>query len=199
MDKNFKKLAKLSEKEKMLNGYPYDASDKQLRKLFFSCKYKIEKYNETSYKQPKLREKILRNLFNFVGENIYIEPSFYCDYGINISVGDNVYLNTNCVFLDCVKIEIGNNVLFGPGVHIYTAYHSTNPKERYSNNKFIDIAKPVSIGNNCWVGGNVTILPGVVIEDNCTIGAGSVVTKNISANSVVVGNPAKILKKIKIK
>ena len=190
-------MNKLTEKEKMLSGLPYDASDKQLRKLFFLCKDKIEKYNKTSYKQQKLRENILRKLFNFVGKNIYIEPFFYCDYGMNISVGDNVYLNTNCVFLDCAEIRIGNNVLFGPAVHIYTAYHSTNHKERIVNNKIIDIAKPVSIGNNVWIGGNVTILPGVIIEDNVTIGAGSVVVKNVSANSIVAGNPAKVLKKFK--
>jgi len=191
-----KKTKNMTEKEKMLKGLPYDASDKEIRKLFFLCKDKIEKYNKTSYRQPKLREKILRKLFNSVGKNIYIEPFFYCDYGINISVGDNVYLNTNCVFLDCAQIKIGNNVLFGPGVHIYTAYHSTNPKERFINNKIIDIAKSVSIGNNVWIGGNVTILPGVTIVDNVTIGAGSVVTKNISANTIVAGNPAKVLKKV---
>ena len=194
-----KNLKNLNEKEKMLKGLPYDASDKELRKLFFLCKDKIEKYNKTTYKQPKLRDKILRKLFNSVGKNIYIEPFFYCDYGINISVGDNVYLNANCVFLDCTKIEIGNNVLFGPGVHIYTAYHSTNPTERFVNNKVIDIAKPVNIGNNVWIGGNVTVLPGVRIGDNVTIGAGSVVTKNVKSNIVVAGNPAKVLRNIGIK
>lgn len=189
-------LPKLTEKEKMLKGLPYDASDKELRKLFFKCKDKIEKYNKTSYKQPKLREKILRKLFNSVGKNIYVEPFFYCDYGMNVSVGDNVYLNTNCVFLDCAEIKIGNNVLFGPGVHIYTAYHSVKPNERFVNNKIIDIASPVIIGNNVWIGGNVTILPGIKIGDNVTIGAGSVVTKNIPANVVACGNPCKIIKRI---
>ena len=187
---------KLTEKEKMLKGLPYDASDKALRKLFFKCKDKIERYNKTSYKQTKLREQIIRKLFASAGKNIYIEPFFYCDYGINISVGDNVYLNTNCVFLDCAEIKIGNNVMFGPGVHIYTAYHSIKPNERFVNNKIIDIAAPVSIGNNVWIGGNVTILPNVKIGDNVTIGAGSVVTKNIPANVVVAGNPCKIIKKL---
>ncbi len=194
-----KNLKNLNEKEKMLKGLPYDASDKELRKLFFLCKDKIEKYNKTTYKQPKLRDKILRKLFNSVGKNIYIEPFFYCDYGINISVGDNVYLNANCVFLDCTEIEIGNNVLFGPGVHMYTAYHSTNPTKRFVNNKVIDIAKPIKIGNNVWIGGNVTVLPGVRIGDNVTIGAGSVVTKNVKSNTVVAGNPAKVLHNIGIR
>ena len=185
---------KLTEKEKMLKGLPYDASDKELRKLFFKCKDKIEKYNKTSYKQQNLREQIIRKLFCSVGENIYIEPFFYCDYGINISVGDNVYFNTGCVLLDCSEIKIGNNVMFGPGVHIYTAYHSTNPGERFVNNKVIDIAAPVSVGDNVWIGGNVTILPNIKIGDNVTIGAGSVVTKNVPTNSIVVGNPAKAIK-----
>ena len=191
------KFENLTEKEKMLKGLPYNASDKEIRELFFKCKDKIEKYNKTSYKQPKLREQIIRKLFCSAGKNIYIEPFFYCDYGNNISVGDNVYFNTNCVLLDCAEIKIGNNVLFGHGVHIYTAYHLTKPKERFVNNKIIDIASPVNIGNDVFIGGKVTILLGIKIGDNVTIGAGSVVAKNIPSNVVACGNPCKIKEALK--
>ena len=121
---------------------------------------------------------------------IYVEPPFFCDYGYNIYAGTNVYFNVNCVLLDTMKIEIGNNVFFGPGVQIYTATHPLDPTQRLE----VEFSKPVSIGNDCWIGGNSIILPGIVIGNGATIGAGSVVTKNVPDNVLVAGNPARIIK-----
>lgn len=122
-----------------------------------------------------------------------IEPNFYCDYGFNISLGKNFYANHNLVILDANKVEFGDNVFIGPNCGFYTAGH---PLDYVSRNKGLEYAKPIKIGNNVWIGGNVCVLPGVTIGDNVVIGAGSVVTKDIPANCLVAGNPGKIIKKL---
>ncbi|MCL2484589.1 MAG: sugar O-acetyltransferase [Endomicrobia bacterium] len=187
-----------TEKEKMLSGAAYDASDPELRNLFHKAKDLIAKYNASFTTDAALRDKILKSLLGFAGKGAYIEPPFYCDYGENIFFGDNVYLNCNCVFLDCAKITIGSRVLFAPNVHIYTAYHPLNAKERVVKGKIVDLASPVTIGDDVWIGGNVTILPGVTIGSNVVIGAGSVVTKSIPSNTVAFGNPCKIIKRLEL-
>ena len=116
------------------------------------------------------------------------------DYGYNIESGENVYFNVNCVVLDSMKITIGNNVFIGPGTHIYTATHPLDAIERQK----IEFSKPVTIGNDCWIGGNTVICPGVIIGNGCTIGAGAVVTKNIPDHSLAVGNPAKVIRKLMV-
>jgi maltose O-acetyltransferase len=182
-----------SEKEKMLSGENYFSNDKSLVLERVKAKKLLHKLNVTEYVMNGNARTILRELLPNAHKRIYIEPPFHCDYGYNLHLGEGVYFNVNCVVLDAAKVDIGNNVFFGPGVQIYTATHPTNAVERL---KF-QFAKPISIGNDCWIGGNSVICPGVSIGDGCTIGAGSVVTKDIPANSLSVGNPAKVIKKLK--
>ena len=134
---------------------------------------------------------ILLRLFGCAPENLYIEPPFYCDYGCNIELGKNIYMNFNCTILDCARVKIGDNTFFGPNVQIYTPCHPLDAKTR---NAGVEWAQTVTIGRNCWLGGGVVVLPNVNIGDNCVIGAGSVVTKDIPPYSVAVGNPCKVIK-----
>jgi maltose O-acetyltransferase len=181
-----------SEKEKMLSGELYLAADEQLLKERRHAKRLLRQLNVTEYLVTKTAKTIIKELIPNAGKNFYIEPPFHCDYGYNIHCGENVYFNVNCVVLDTIKINIGSNVLFGPGVHIYAATHPSDAETR----KTVEFSKPVTIGDNCWIGGAAIILPSVSIGDNCIIGAGSVVTKNIPAHSLAVGNPAKVVKKL---
>ena len=182
-----------TEKEKMLSGENYFSNDKELTLDRNRVKKLLHKLNVVEYLMNGNARAILRELFPNAHKRIYIEPPFHCDYGYNIHLGEKVYFNVSCVVLDAAKVTIGSNVFIGPGVHIYTASHPTNAFER----KTIEFAKPVTIGNDCWIGGNSVICPGVTIGDGCTIGAGSVVTKDIPENSLAVGNPARVIKKIK--
>lgn len=179
-----------TEKEKMIGGEPYRSNDKELSIDRLSAKKILHKLNVTEYVMNGKARALLRNLLPNAAKRIYIEPPFHCDYGYNIYLGEQVYFNVNCVVLDAATVTIGNNVFIGPGVHVYTATHPTSVLERNT----IQFAQPVTIGNDCWIGGNVVILPGVTIGDGCTIGAGSVVTKAIPSNSLAVGNPAKVVK-----
>jgi maltose O-acetyltransferase len=135
---------------------------------------------------------ILRSLLPNTHKKIYIEPPFHCDYGYNIKAGENVYFNVNCVVLDTMQVCIGNNVFFGPAVHVYTATHPLDALER----RTVEFSKPVTIGDDCWIGGQTVICPGVSIGSGCVIGAGSVVTKDIPANTLAVGNPAKVIRSL---
>jgi maltose O-acetyltransferase len=181
-----------SEKQKMLNGEIYFANDKKLTSERSFAKKLLHKLNVTEYLMNGNARQILRQLLPNAHKRIYIEPPFHCDYGYNIHSGENVYFNVNCVLLDAMKIEIGNNVFFGPGVHIYTAAHPLDAIER----RTVEFSKPISIGNDCWIGGNVVICPGVKIGNGCVIGAGAVVTKDIPDNVLVVGNPAIVIRKL---
>jgi maltose O-acetyltransferase len=182
----------MSEKEKMLLGIPYLAGDETLIKERRQAKRLLRQLNVTEYLVTKTAKSIIKELIPNLGKNCYIEPPFHCDYGYNIHCGDNVYFNVNCVVLDGAKVSIGNHVLFGPGVQIYTATHPTDAETR----KTLESAKPIQIGNDCWIGGGAIILPGITIGNNCVIGAGSVVTKNIPNDSMAVGNPAKVIRKL---
>ena len=181
-----------AEKEKMLDGEIYYANDKILIAERTFAKKLLHKLNVTEYLMNGNARQILRQLLPNAHKKIYIEPSFHCDYGYNIYSGENVYFNVNCVILDTMKVEIGNNVFFGPGVQIYTATHPLDAIER----RTVEFSKPVSIGNDCWIGGNAVICPGVKIGNGCVIGAGAIVTKDIPNNSLAVGNPAKVIRKL---
>jgi maltose O-acetyltransferase len=178
---------------KMCEGDNYDAWDSELVGFRTIAKIQLRKYNHSEVQNEDERVAILKNLLGKVDEGIKIEAPFYCDYGFNIKVGRNFYMNFDCVILDGAEVEIGDNVKCGPKVQIYTACHPTDPIERL---KGVEFAKKIKIGNNVWIGGGAIICPGVKIGDNTTIGAGSVVTKNIPNNAVAVGNPCKIIKYI---
>ena len=144
--------------------------------------------------QLKERSQILQKLFKRLGENTLIEQPFFCDYGYNIELGENFYSNHNLIILDTNKVKFGDNVFIGPNCGFYAAGHPVDVEQR---NKGLEYAKPIEIGNNVWIGGNVVVLPGIKIGDNTVIGAGSVVTKNIPSNVIAVGNPCKVIKEIK--
>ena len=183
---------KMTEKEKMLAGEVYSAIDPQLLEELKVAREKIFEYNALRPSETDKMKKIIKDLFGHVGDNNFlINQPFHCDYGRQISIGQRFFANFNFTVLDEARVTIGDDCFIGPNVSIYTACHSTDPVERNTRQEW---AKPVTIGNNVWIGGSVTILPGVTIGDNVTIGAGSVVTKDIPSNSVAVGNPCKVIK-----
>jgi maltose O-acetyltransferase len=182
-----------TEKQKMLSGELYLASETELLNERKMATRLLRTYNSTTEEQQQERSQILQDLFGEIGQGTYITPPFYCDYGKNIYAGDGLYMNFGCVILDCNTVHIGNNVLLAPYVQIYTAHHPVDPETRLSGK---ELASPISIGDNVWIGGNAIICPGVTIGDNTTIGAGSVVTKNIPANVVAVGNPCRVIRKL---
>ena len=183
----------MSEKEKMLAGVLYDSAVEELSNERLKAKNLCYEYNLLRPDEFDKKKELLKNLLGKVGKNYTVEPNFFCDYGYNIELGENFYSNHNLVILDCAKVTFGDNVFIGPNCGFYTAQHPTDPIER---NKLLEYAKPIAIGSNVWIGGSVTILSGVTIGDNCTIGAGSVVVKDIPANSVALGYPCKVIKKI---
>ncbi|MCG3083350.1 sugar O-acetyltransferase [Anoxybacillus sp. LAT_35] len=182
-----------SEKEKMVSGQLYRATDPELVKEREHARRLTRLFNQTLETEHERRISLLKELFGSTGQNVYVEPPFYCDYGYNIHVGENFFANFNCVFLDVCDIRIGDNCLIGPGVHIYTATHPIDPIERASG---LEYGKPVTIGDHVWIGGGAIINPGVNIGNNVVIASGAVVTKDVPDYVVVGGNPAKIIKKL---
>jgi maltose O-acetyltransferase len=179
-----------TEKQKMLAGELYDASDYELVAKRQEARRLIRLYNATTEQERERRSLLLSELFGATGATIEIEPAFSCDYGSNIYVGDGFYMNFGGVILDCTSVHIGEKVLCGPSVHIYTATHPTDPEVRRSG---LELAAPVKIGNNVWIGGGAIVCPGVTIGDDTTIGAGSVVVKDIPARVVAAGNPCRVI------
>lgn len=187
-----------TEKEKMLAGEVYDCADNELLTRWHKAKQLQQEYNNTLATDTSKISDLLDELIGSRGDNVWISAPFFVDYGENIHIGNNVEINMNCVFLDCNEIIIGDYSGIGPGVHIYTVYHSTKSSERISGDSTFwkSQTAPVVIGKNVWIGGGCIILPGVTIGDNTTIGAGSVVTKSIPDNVLAVGNPCSIIKQI---
>ena len=184
----------MTEKEKMLAGLLYDANnDRNLIKERLVCKDKIFNYSRLRPSDLMLRKTLLLEIPGKTGENFIIEQPFYCDYGYNISVGENFYSNFNLVILDEATVTIGDNVFIAPNVGIYTSSHPLDAEQR---NLGLETAYPVRIGNNVWIGAGVQILPGVSIGNNSVIGAGSVVNKSIPANVLAVGNPCRVVREI---
>ncbi len=183
-----------SEKDKMLRGEIYDANyDPQLIEERMKCKLLCRKYNDLMPDRLEERKSLLKTLLGRVGENYYIEQPFYCDYGYNISVGDNFYSNVNLVILDGAKVTFGDNVFIAPDCGFHTAGHPLDVRRR---NMGLEYARPITVGNNVWIGAGVHVLPGVTIGDNCVIGAGSVVNRDIPANSLAVGNPCRVIRSL---
>ena len=180
-----------TEYEKMLSGEVYSAIDEGLLKELNACKDRCWEYNQIRPTLIKERNEKLHEILGRCDEDTFINQPFFCDYGKHIRVGKRFFANFNWTVLDEAMVTIGDDCFIGPNVSIYTACHSTDPVERNTRKEW---ARPVTIGNNCWIGGSVSILPGVSIGDNVTIGAGSVVVKDIPSGSVAVGNPAKIIK-----
>lgn len=190
----------MTEKEKMLNGENYNSRDPELIKIYHNARKLLQRYNLLDSELLEERNHILDELLDFKGEGVWIEAPFFCDYGSNISIGNNTFVNTNCIFLDDNKIKIGKNGLIAPFVQIYTASHPLKASERIieenGNSRYLTSTKPVTIGDNVWIGGNSIIFPGVTIGNKVTIGAGSIVTKSIPDNVFAFGNPCKVVKSI---
>ena len=183
----------MTEKEKALRGELYDPSGEELTRERERAMALCEEYNRTPRADKEKRFAMIKSLLGKTGKWLNIESNVWFDYGYNTEVGENFYCNHECVFLDCAKITFGDNVFIGPQCGFYTAQH---PLDAVTRNKELEYAFPITVGNNVWIGGGVKVLPNVKIGDNCVIGAGSVVVKDIPSNSVAVGNPAKVIKKI---
>lgn len=183
----------MTEKEKMLSGMIYNACDTEILKELNDTKDLVWEYNRLRPSQMAERTAMLKRMLGRCDDDTFIIQPFYCDYGKHIRVGKRFFANFHWTVLDEAYVTIGDDCFIGPNVSIYTACHSTDPVERNTREEW---ARPVTIGNNVWIGGSATILPGVTIGDNVTVGAGSVVTKDVESNCVVAGNPARIIKRL---
>jgi len=180
----------MTEKEKMLAGELYDHRDPELAQAHKKAVALTDDFNRTLPGEEEKRQEIIRQLLHAKG-SFFIEQAFRCDYGFNITIGNNFFANYDCVILDVCAVEFGDDVMLAPGVHIYTATHPLDPAARKSR---LEYGRPVRIGSNVWIGGRAVICPGVTIGDNCVIGAGSVVTRDIPAGTVAAGSPARVIK-----
>jgi len=178
----------ISERQKMISGQSYNPGDPELQADQTAAKHWMARYNASLAASPADRRDLLRQKLGEVGEGAVIRPPFHCDYGYNIRLGRNVFLNFNCIILDVCEVEIGDLSQIGPGVQILTADHPRDPDERARG---LEFGKPVRIGRNVWIGGGAILLPGVIIGDDAVIGAGSVVTRDVPAGATVMGNPAR--------
>lgn len=184
-------MPKLTEKEKMLTGARYNFLDPELNSIRLETKRKLRTFNSSTEEDD--RRSILQDLLGSIGINVTIWTPFNCVYGENIHLGNNVFINLNCMFIDNHRVEIGDHVMLGPNVQIYTAAH---PLDAESRNQGWEVTKPVTIGNNVWIAGSAILLPGVTIGENSVVGAGAVVTKHVPSSVVVAGNPARIIREI---
>ena len=184
-------MAERTEQEKMLAGELYDASDPDLTATRLRARQLTRQYNQSREDEDALRAEVLRELLGATGQRVAIEPPFHCDYGENIYLGENFYMNFGGVILDCNVVRIGANVQCGPNVQLLAATHPLLAAERI---KGPELSAPIYIGDNVWLGGGVIVCPGVTIGANTTIGAGSVVTRDIPANVFAVGNPCRVIR-----
>lgn len=185
----------MTEAEKMVAGILYDANyDESLIKARCDCKELCFEFNQLRPSQLEEQKETIKKIFGKTSKEFFITAPFWCDYGYNIEIGENFYVNHNCVILDCAKVTFGNNVFIAPNCCFSTAGHPIDYKTR---NKGLEFAYPITVGNNVWIGANVTVLPGVKIGDNSVIGAGSIVNKDIPSNVIAVGNPCRVMREIK--
>lgn len=193
-----------TEKEKMLDGEIYDCGNPELLNRWHLAKQLLKEYAGTDTRDQEKLNEILGLLLGGKGKNVWLAAPFFCDYGENIYIGNDTEINANCVFLDCNRIVIGNQVLIGPTVQIYTALHPLKAADRLPEygyegsgmNFCKSLTAPVRIGDRVWIGGGAIILPGVTIGNESVVGAGAVVTKNVPEKVLVVGNPARIIRKL---
>jgi maltose O-acetyltransferase len=177
-----------SEKEKMLAGELYHAGAPELQADAAKAKAWMLRYNASMAASTSDRRALLLELLGAVGDGAVVRPPFFCDYGYNIHLGSDVFLNFNCVILDVVQVIIGSGTQIGPAVQIYAADHPRDPAVRKSG---AELGRPVEIGENVWIGGGAIILPGVTIGNDAVVGAGAVVTRDVASGETVVGNPAR--------
>jgi maltose O-acetyltransferase len=182
-----------SERERMLGGELYLASDPELVAARTRARRLWQRYNLTDPEAAPERDRILRELLGRLGAGAVIEPPFYCDYGSQIELGDEVFVNFNCVFLDPAAIRIGSRTMIAPNVQLLSADHPRDPHLRVSGR---ELARPITIGARVWLGGGAIVCPGVTIGDDSTIGAGSVVVRDIPAGVVAAGNPCRVLRSL---
>lgn len=192
----------MTEFEKMTTGKVYDPSDSELVKMRTEAHVLSANYSASLETDAKKRAKILKKLLPNAAEGAYLQGPVYFDYGVNIKIGKNFYANFNLTILDCCPVEIGDDVFIGCGVSLLTPVHPMRWQQRNARKKDdgtvfdYEYAKPIKIGDNCWLAGNVTVIGGVTIGDGCVIGAGSVVTRDIPPNSFAAGNPCRVIRKI---
>lgn len=192
-DGAFLRFLMKSEKEKMLGGELYNPLDPQLVAERQRARLLMKALNDTADDQQEERSRLIRELIPNVGREVWIEPPFYCDYGSNITLGDRVYFNFNCVVLDVAPVWIGSNVLFGPGVQVYAATHPLSAAQRRLG---LELGCPITIEDDVWIGGGAIICPGVTVGRRSVVGAGSVVTKDIPEGVVAVGNPCRVVRNV---
>lgn len=183
----------MTEHYKMVRGKLYNPNNSYLLALRIRCKKMCQKYNTLEYDNILERYSLMKEILKEAKGTFFIEQPFMCDYGSNIRIGDNFYSNHNLIILDSAKVTFGDNVFIGPNCGFYTAEH---PLEAEQRNTGVEFAKPITVGNNVWIGGGVSVLAGVNIGNNVVIGAGSVVTKDVPDNVVIGGVPAKVIKKL---
>ncbi len=199
----------MTEYEKCMAGEYYNCHDKIFLDMKSRARKLLREYHALAYEQKTEKRNVLKQLFGEIGENVSVGHPFLCDYGQNIYIGSNVSVNMNCAFVDCNRITIGDNVLIASNVQLYAATHPVPLAERLTPGWSVKseqdkaeeyfcrtYALPITIGSGCWLGGGVIVLPGVSIGDGSVIGAGSVVTKDIPKNSLAVGNPCRVIRKL---
>ena len=182
-----------SEKTKMLSGDLYDPLDPQLSAERRRARLLCKALNDTRDDEQDERARLVRELIPMAGRDLWIEPPFYCDYGSNITLGDRVFFNFNCVVLDVAPVLVGTGVLFGPAVQIYAATHPMSAAER---RRGLESGKAIEIGDDVWIGGGAIVCPGVRIGARSVIGAGSVVTREIPGGVFAAGNPCRVIREL---
>lgn len=185
----------MTEREKMLAGELYVAADPELTELRRKARRLTRLYNATTEEEEAERTRLLHELFGRIGSGSVIEPPFHCDYGCHLHAGDRLYVNFGCIVLDCAEVWIGDDVMLGPSVQIYAAHHPLDAARRVAGP---ELASPITIGDRVWIGGGAILCPGISIGANTTVGAGSVVTRDIPANVLAVGNPCRVIRELSL-
>ena len=182
-----------TQRDLMLSGELYLANDPELNAARRRARELLRRFNDSASEAFSERRDVLRDLFGAFGNGSLVNPTLKCDYGFNVFIGENSFFNFDCVLLDCNRIEVGNDVQVGPGVHIYTATHPLDPSAR---RRGYESAMPVSIASGVWLGGRAVVCPGVSIGENTVVGAGSIVVGDLPANVFAAGNPCRVIRSL---